>query len=225
MSRTLWTSTPVVKKSMTVDVDDEKPDFSYKIVVIGDSGTGKSNIVSQFIDGRFLEFTKTTIGLDFKTRQVRFGDVVIRVQLWDTAGQEQFKSINKSYYRESAGIIIAFDITRRSTFDSISHWINEIKNNLDVDISEVEIMIIGNKTDLEKQRVVSHHDVKKLEEMCNFTYMETCAMKNQGVTEAISTLIRKIHQRGIGNQRSFSRLNINDPNGDKTKDSKCCIIL
>ncbi len=214
-----------LNKPKTADVDDEKADFSYKILVIGDSGIGKSNLISQFIDNKFMEFTKTTVGLDFKMKHVRFSDVVIRVQLWDTAGQEQFKAINKSYYRESSGIIIAFDITRRSTFDSILQWIEELKSNLDVDISEVEIMIIGNKTDLEKQRVVFHHDVKKLEDNCNFTYMETSAMNNQGVTEAISTLIRKIHQRGIGNQRSFNRMNINDSDSDKANNSKCCIIL
>lgn len=226
MSRTAWISSVDVKKSTSVKHDDdEKVDFSYKIVLVGDSGTGKSNITSQFVDEKFNEFTKTTMGIDFKTKRVIFGNVNISVQMWDTAGQERFKSVGRSYYHESCAIIIVYDITRKSTFDSIPSWIKEIQNSLDVDISEVEIMIIGNKTDLEKQRVVSHYDVKKLEELCNFTYVETSAKNNVGVTEAMTTLIKNIHQRGIGNQKSFNRLNINDADVNKSKDSNCCIIL
>lgn len=213
-------------KKAAADPDDDKVDFQYKIVIVGDSGTGKSNLVSQFVDERFNTFTKTTMGIDFKTKRVRFGGVNISVQLWDTAGQERFKSVGRSYYHDSCAVIIVYDITRRSTFDSIPSWIKEAQDSLNFDISEIEVMIIGNKTDLEKQRVVSHSDVKKLEDQCNFTYMETSAMKNEGVIEAMTTLIQQIHQRGIGNQSSFSRLNINDPQNDKAKDSsKCCIIL
>lgn len=196
-------------------------DFEYKIIVVGESGTGKSNIITQFVENRFNEFTRTTMGVDFKTKHIQLYGINISLQLWDTAGQERFRSMGSSYYHNSCGVIIVYDITRRSTFEKIESWIDEIKKNLDVDISEIEVMIIGNKTDLEKKRTVSHYDVDKINHLCNFTYMETCAKDNKSITDAIIKLVTNIHQRGLGSPK-YQKMEIDN---NKKNDLSCCVIL
>jgi len=171
-------------------------DYIYKIILIGDSGVGKTNIVTRFIQDKFIDDNRTTIGIDFQTRIYKIYGEQIKLQVWDTGGQERWRCITRSYYKQSGGIIIVFDLTRRETFDNISSWIKEIENNID-DTSESEILIIGNKSDLPDQRQVSTKDIEELKQRYNFTYIETSAKHDLNIDDAFTDLVMKVHKRGL----------------------------
>ena len=134
--------------------EHSKEDFKLKVVLLGDSGVGKTNLISRYVTNKFDEDTKSTIGVEFfcKTYKVN-NDKIIKVEIWDTAGQERYKSITSVYYKGSKGAFIVYDITSRKSFDNIDKWINEIKEK---NANEVKLIIIGNKIDLINERQVTH---------------------------------------------------------------------
>lgn len=107
---------------------DDDYDYLFKVVLIGDSGVGKSNLLSRFTKNEFSLESKSTIGVEFATRSIRVDDKVVKAQIWDTAGQERFRAVTSAYYRGAVGALIVYDITRRTTFDSISRWLDELKS-------------------------------------------------------------------------------------------------
>ena len=117
----------------------------FKIIIIGDSGTGKSSLMLRYTDDTFSEFHNTTIGVDFKFKKLKINDTYVGFHIWDTAGQEKFKSIIRSYYLNSDGIILVFDLNSKYTFDNLQYWIDEIKYT---GRQKCPIILIGNKTDL-----------------------------------------------------------------------------
>jgi len=168
-------------------------DYIYKIIIVGDSGVGKSNIVDRFVTGNFTDDIKSTIGIDFQLKTIDSGPDKIKIQIWDTAGQERYRSIYRSYYREAAGILVMFDLSKKSSFDNIPRWINEIKQNVD-NIYELELMLIGNKADLEYQREVSDYDIIKLQEQFDLPYIETSAKSELNIDTAFSELVQRVHK-------------------------------
>jgi len=205
-------------------------DYVYKIIMIGDSGVGKSNIVDQFVNCKFTEDGKTTIGIDFEVRQVQIGADVIRLQIWDTAGQERFRSITRSYYQMAAGIIVVFDLTRRETFESVNRWLYEIENNVD-DMARMEIMLIGNKSDLEHKREVFTSDISKVQERYNVPYIETSAKADINIEEAFKELVTRVHDhKKYLHSTKFVDDDVNDIvkliEDNRTYASSCgCIII
>jgi Ras-related protein Rab-11A len=135
--------------------NEDDYDMIFKVVLIGDSGVGKSNILSRYIKDEFSIDTKTTVGVEFGCKRIEINDLRIKAQIWDTAGQERYKSITNAYYKGSKGAMIVYDITRRDTFDNVDRWLSELKANAD---SDVTIIIIGNKSDEEKERKVSREE-------------------------------------------------------------------
>ncbi len=127
----------------------------FKVVLIGDSGVGKTNIMSRYIKDEFSIETKTTVGVEFGAKKLEINGNNIKAQIWDTAGQERYKSITNAYYKGAKGALIVFDITRPSSFESVDKWITELKSKCDVDVS---IIMIGNKCDLENERAVSKEE-------------------------------------------------------------------
>ena len=206
--------------------------YMYKIIIIGDSGVGKSNIVSRFVDDTFTSVAKSTIGMDFETKTIELGEEIIKLQLWDTAGQERFRVLTRSYYRYAGGIILVFDITNRDSFNNLEKWIMDIEKSTNgiTDLTNVEFLIIGNKSDLFYKRQVDQKDIDALHDKYSFTYIETSAKDNLGITEGLNELAKRIHKNRhyIYKDRSNEGIiNLNvDTDLDQNVDQGCrCIIL
>ncbi|XP_034382700.1 ras-related protein Rab-19-like [Cyclopterus lumpus] len=172
---------------------DDTFDFLFKIILVGDSNVGKTCLVQNFKSGIFSERQQNTIGVDFTVRTVDIEGKRVKMQVWDTAGQERFRTITQSYYRSAHGAIIAYDITRRPTFDSVANWIKEVET---YGASNVVLVLIGNKTDLEQERQVL------FEEACNLAKdkdilaaLETSAKESQNVEEAFIMMARELMAR------------------------------
>ena len=135
-------------------------DYFYKIIIIGDSGSGKTNIVARLVNEHFDSNSYTTIGIDFRVKTFNLNGDNIKFQIWDTAGQERFRSLIKSYYRLGSGIIVVFDLSNIESFNSIEKWMHEIENNSDLNIHDIVIMLIGNKSDLNGKRQVEQEQIE-----------------------------------------------------------------
>jgi len=156
---------------------NEQYDFIYKIVLVGDPYVGKTNIMSRFLNEIFIENSKATIGVDFGVTVIDVNNKKIKTQIWDTPGQERYKAIASAYYIMAVGVIIVFDIANKSSFDHIESWINEIK----LHIPQANILIVGNKSDLQCFREISYDDVKSFCSNHGYSYVETSAKNNINV--------------------------------------------
>lgn len=186
---------------------DDCFDFLFKIILIGDSNVGKTCVVQNFKSGIFSERQQNTIGVDFTVRTVDIEGKKVKMQVWDTAGQERFRTITQSYYRSAHGAMIAYDITRSATFDSVTHWIKEVEQ---YGATNVVLVLIGNKCDLEDERQV------QFEKACNLAKekgilaaLETSAKESQNVEEAFvmmakELLLRNGHNVNYGGFENFT---------------------
>ncbi|GMH02456.1 hypothetical protein Nepgr_004295 [Nepenthes gracilis] len=165
-------------------------EYLFKIVIIGDSAVGKSNLLSRYARNEFDMNTKATIGVEFQTQCVDIDGKEVKAQIWDTAGQERFRAVTSAYYRGAVGALIVYDISRRSTFDSISRWLEELKTHCDTTVAR---MLVGNKCDLENIREVSVEDGKGLAEAEGLFFMETSALDSTNVKTAFEIIIKEIY--------------------------------
>jgi len=140
--------------------EEEYYDMIFKTVLIGDSGVGKTNILSRYLHDQFSNETKTTVGVEFGTKKMTIEGHNIKAQIWDTAGQERYRSITNAYYKGAKGALLVFDLSRKSTFDSVDKWISELRTNGD---AEVTIVLIGNKCDIDEKQVQREDIIKKAE--------------------------------------------------------------
>lgn len=147
-------------------------DYLFKLLIIGDSGVGKSSLMNRFSDNVFSESYINTIGVDFKIRTIEVNGKMIKLQIWDTAGQERFRTIVSSYYRGAHGIMIVFDITDKDSFNNVRMWTEEIRKYA---IDNVKTILIGNKADFESKRQVEYSEAKEYADSMNMTYFETSA--------------------------------------------------
>jgi len=179
---------------------DQDYDYSFKIILIGDSGVGKSSIVNVYCDENFSDSLQSTIGVDFKIKTVDVNNKKIKLQIWDTAGQERFRNIVTSYYRGSHGIFIVYDVNDKTTFDNIFGWIREVERNcgsiIKSDTNSYEsinkkMCIIGNKTDL--PRVVSYEEAKLFADDIGADYIEMSAKKGNGLNMAFVNMARSLY--------------------------------
>jgi Ras-related protein Rab-14 len=160
-------------------------------VLIGDSGVGKSNLLSRFTRNEFNLESKSTIGVEFATRSIQVDGKAIKVQIWDTAGQERFRAVTRSYYRGAAGALMVYDVTRRSTYNHLSSWLTDARNLTN---PNTVIFLIGNKCDLEAQRDVTFEEAKQFAEENGLMFVEASAKTGDGVEEAFLETARKIYQ-------------------------------
>ncbi|KAF8298251.1 ras-domain-containing protein [Clavulina sp. PMI_390] len=159
----------------------ETYDFLMKIIIIGESGTGKSCLLHHFIQGSFKEHAQHTIGVEFSSRVVRDGDRRIKLQLWDTAGQERFRSVTRSYYRGAAGAILVFDITNRATFTSLQRWLDDARA---LASPFLVTTLVGAKSDREEDRQVSWAEASRWAEEREIHYLELSALSSPPSTIA-----------------------------------------
>ncbi|KAL8249265.1 hypothetical protein R6Q59_006133 [Mikania micrantha] len=170
---------------------EDEYDYLFKLVLIGDSGVGKSNLLSRFTRNEFNLETKSTIGVEFATRSLNVDGKVIKAQIWDTAGQERYRAITSAYYRGAVGALLVYDVTRHATFENIARWLKELRDHTDPNIV---VMLIGNKSDLRHLLAVSTEDGKTLAEAESLYFMETSALEATNVENAFSEVITQIYR-------------------------------
>ncbi|KAK4394030.1 Ras-related protein Rab11D [Sesamum angolense] len=167
----------------------QKVDYVFKVVLIGDSAVGKSQILSRFARNEFSLDSKATIGVEFQTRTMVIQHKSVKAQIWDTAGQERYRAVTSAYYRGAVGAMLVYDITKRQTFDHIPRWLEELRAHAD---KNIVIILIGNKTDLEDQRAVPTEDAKEFAEKEGLFFLETSALEATNVEEAFVTVLTEI---------------------------------
>lgn len=166
-------------------------DLLFKILVIGDSGVGKSCILLRFVDKTFTETYISTIGVDFRIKTVELDNKVIKLQIWDTAGQERFRTITSSYYHGAHGIVIVYDITDEQSFENIRQWIREIRRYAG---EHVVKLLVGNKSELDSKRCVSAEEARNLANMEDMDFLEVSAAEDVNVGNIFETLVHNIIQ-------------------------------
>jgi len=182
---------------MATSMQSSKYDYLFKIIVIGDSGVGKSCLLLRFADDTFSDTHIATIGVDFKIRTVELDGKIIKLQIWDTAGQERFRNITASYYRGAHGIILCYDVTDKESFLHIKDWLKEIDKFA---LSDVAKLLIGNKCDLIKEKVVDLNTAKEFSDAESIPFLETSAKNSINVEEAFMTMIQNIKKSKVANQ-------------------------
>ena len=191
----------------------------YKILLLGDSAVGKSCLLLRFCDNSFQETHLTTIGLDFRLKTIDLEDgKKIKVQIWDTAGQDRFRAITRNYYKGANGILLVYDVTDERSFEHIRSWIEKIHEEAQEGIITY---LVGNKIDDEERRVISEEKGHKLGEEFKLDYFETSAKKSIGVNEVFNKLIKEIH-KSYQEQNEEQEANMICINNKKKKKKKCC---
>ncbi|CAA0817804.1 Ras-related protein RABA1c [Striga hermonthica] len=165
-------------------------DYLFKVVLIGDSGVGKSNLLSRFTRNEFSLESKSTIGVEFATRSLTVDGKVIKAQIWDTAGQERYRAITSAYYRGAVGALLVYDVTRHSTFESVERWLKELRDHTD---PSTVVMLVGNKSDLRHLVAVSTDDGTSFAERESLYFMETSALDSTNVDNAFTEVLTQIH--------------------------------
>jgi len=166
-----------------------------KIVFLGDSGVGKTNIMSRFTHNAFDINTRPTLGVDFGIKTIAIGSRIFKLQLWDTAGQERYKSFTTTYFNDAVGLIIVYDITNRESFYNVESWMKLALQSLDE--VDTQFMLLGNKLDHESQRAISTNEGQELADRLNMLFMEVSALDNRQecIGSAMFRLVRSILKR------------------------------
>ena len=173
-------------------MDDEEYSMIFKIILIGDSGVGKTNILSRYVNNTFSESTKSTVGVELGCKIEEINNTKIKIQIWDTAGQERYKSITKTYYKGAKGALIVYDISRKESFNNVDKWIGDLKEFGEEDVC---VILVGNKCDLEDMRQVSTDEVSKKAEQYSVGFCETSALSAKNVDTAFQMLIKKVSEK------------------------------
>jgi Ras-related protein Rab-2A len=166
--------------------------YLFKYIIIGDTGVGKSCLLLQFTDKRFQPVHDLTIGVEFGARLINIDQNQIKLQIWDTAGQESFRSITRSYYRDAAGALLVYDITRRESFNHLNRWLEEARQNGNPNMT---IMLIGNKSDLEHRRAVSTKEGEAFAQENGLVFLETSAKSATNVEMAFIRTAENIYEK------------------------------
>ena len=198
---------------------EEHSDIKVKIMLIGDSNVGKTSIIKRYCKNIFSKSHISTVGIDLETKNIKIGKQIINLQLWDTAGQERYRGLSKNYYNNSDAFIIVYDITNSKSFENVTNWIMQIKENAS---ENVKIVLFGNKSDLEDQRIINEEEGKKFAKDNNINFYETSAENGANVEKAIIDLVKEVI-----NDENFTKgsENTSQLSGDKFKKEnkkKCC---
>ncbi|KAL7978402.1 hypothetical protein Chor_014941 [Crotalus horridus] len=203
-----------------------------KVVLIGESGVGKTNLLSRFTRNEFNHDSRTTIGVEFSTRTILVGDALVKAQIWDTAGLERYRAITSAYYRGAVGALLVFDITKHQTYDVVERWLKELYDHAE---ATIVVMLVGNKTDLAQAREVPTDEAKMYAENNGLLFVETSALDSTNVELAFETILRDIFNKvqkqkqksPLDNKISLSTENPNAASSSAAAEQKkaCCMNL
>ena len=185
-------------------------DMIFKIVLIGDTSVGKTNILSKYLSDEFDPESKATVGVEFGTKNFKIENNIVKVQIWDTAGQERYRSITNAYYKGAKGSLLVYDITNRKSFDNLDRWISDLKTNGD---SSLSIVLLGNKSDLENQRQISIQEGKDKAALFNVAFMETSALNGNNIERAFDELISDVYKNHKELFEKSAKVQISDNKG------------
>jgi small GTP-binding protein len=207
--------------------------YLFKYIIIGDAAVGKSNLLLRYAHGQFKDEYQLTIGVEFGAKNISINDKIYRIQIWDTAGQENFRSITRAYYKNSVCALVVYDITNRDSFNNIANWVEDCKNQSP---KTIFMVLVGNKSDLSDKRVISIDEGRELAEKYNMIFFETSAKTGDNVDliffKSAEEIAKKIEQgyydlendcgikQGINQSR---QIQIGEPGNHKPKnDGGCC---
>ena len=202
-------------------------DQKCQLLIIGDSTVGKTSILSRFANGTFNSNYLATVGLDSFTKDEIIDNKTIRIKIWDTAGQERYKSLTSGFFRNAEGVMLVYDVTNLETYENLKYWIQSIKNNITEEMSNIPIIIIGNKIDCE-EREVQKEEAESFWKEQGYTYFETSAKTGDNIDETIKFLVKKVIDIKEGNideekdKNENIKIDKNKENKDKNEDSKKC---
>ena len=206
--------------------------FIFKLILIGNSGTGKTSIINRFINEKFEDSYKCTIGVDFLLKKIKINDQNIKLQIWDTAGMEKYKQITTSYYRGAHGAIVVFDLTNKESFNDVHKWVNDFSNITNQNSNMRSVVIVGNKNDLIDKREVSQDDIDKYISINNFNYVETSAKEGSNIEEMFFGITKElmgkykefIDKKGKNTFSQGENIKFSDalPQDFDKKKKKCC---
>ena len=204
-------------------MSEEHPDMIFKIIIIGDSGVGKSCFFMQFTEGNFKDDHNVTIGVEYGARALKVGDKLIKLELWDTAGQEAFRAITRSFYRNANGVILMYDLTRLESFESLEDWLREVRTN---SASDITVLLVGNMLDLadEEREVDTETGEKFVKENKLDGFIEASAKTSDNVNEAfikIADILQKKHPNKIETKPANTPIQIKTTTPTKKKGG-CC---
>ena len=205
-------------------------DISFKIIVIGDSGVGKSCLTTQAVRNNFEEFYQATVGFEFLTFNLRINNNVVKLQIWDTCGQEVYKSLISNFYRNSSLALIIYAINNKDSFQHAENWLNDLKNQSN---PNVRVFLVGNKSDLEDQRVITKEEGERFKEEKKLDrFIETSAKTGENARSALleaAKLLYKDYLKAKENLTNSGNNNNDDQKGDKLErkkpkqpGKKCC---
>ena len=187
----------------------------FKIVLIGDSNVGKTNILSKYLQNEFNPDSKATVGVEFGSKTFNINDNVIKAQIWDTAGTEKYRSITNAYYKGAKGAFVVYDITKKSSFNNIDKWLFDLKNNGDENIN---IILVGNKIDLENDRDVTTEEGEKKAILNKASFIETSAKNGNNIEKAFNLMIENVHENFKKENENKENIDLNGINKEKTLD-------
>ena len=209
-----------------------KEEYKFKVVVVGDSGVGKTNLIKRFINDTFNKDSKATVGVEFLSKTYLINQEVFKIEIWDTAGQERYKSITAAYYKGAKGAMIVYDVTNQSSFDNVDKWANEIKEKA---ARNINLMIVGNKTDLTDKIAVTSEMATEKAKALEIPVMETSALDSTNVKEAFYQLLREMYksvkdmmkeyeqkQAGTPIEKDSNGVTLDTKDEKKEKKGGCC---
>ena len=204
---------------------DVREDYKLKVVIVGDSGVGKSNLIKRFTTNEFLANSKATVGVEFLSKSYKINDKIFKIEMWDTAGQERYKSITSAYYKGAKGALVVYDTTSAQSFENVDKWYNEIKEKTGKDI---KLILIGNKIDLAEQKVVNTDEALAKAKTWGIPLMETSAKSAVNVKEAFHNLLKEMYLEMNKNLQNVENKNLENNNGvqldvnEKKEKKRCC---
>ena len=210
--------------------DSEEYEMMIKVILIGDSGVGKTNIMNKFLKNQFLEDSKATVGVEFGSKLFIQQGHKIKAQIWDTAGQEKYKAITSAYYKGSKGALVIYDITQKETFANIEKWVNDLKCKGD---PKITIIIIGNKNDLEEKRQISKEQGEEKAKSFGCAFLETSAFSGDNIEKAFEMMVKEIYDKftsdiggddeeELDSNEKGEDLKLENVNPDNNEKKKCC---